>query len=106
MADQQLQLLPGRVQTGLQESEAVEGSSLQSHQIGVIGFITGILGLLVLVPATRNWLAEMTLRHFTQRPRTPPPGTIDLTPDEWRQLPDPELPSRRSRRKPEDRNPG
>jgi UPF0716 protein FxsA len=70
------------------------------------GFITGVLGVLVLMPATRAWLTEMTMRQFSQRPRTPPPGTIDLTPDEWRQLPDPELPPRRSRRKSEDRNPG
>jgi UPF0716 protein FxsA len=63
-------------------------------------FITGVLGFLMVLPATREWLTGTTLRHFTQRPRTPPPGTIDLAPDEWRQLPDPELPPRRRRRNP------
>jgi UPF0716 protein FxsA len=89
---------------------ALDGSGTSTALGGILmlipGFITGVLGLLMLVPATRSWLTEMTVRHFTQRPRTPPPGTIDLTPDEWRQLPDPELPPRRSRRKPEDRHPG
>jgi UPF0716 protein FxsA len=76
------------------------GAAVGGILMVIPGFITGVLGLLMVLPATREWLTETTLRHFTQRPRTPPPGTIDLAPDEWRQLPDPELPPRRRRRNP------
>jgi UPF0716 protein FxsA len=76
------------------------GTALGGILMVIPGFITGALGLLMILPATRDWLAGTTLRLFTQRPRTPPPGTIDLAPEEWRQLPDPELPPRRRRRKP------
>jgi UPF0716 protein FxsA len=76
------------------------GTALGGILMVIPGFITGVLGLLMVMPATRDWLAGTTLRHFTQQRRAPPPGTIDLTPEEWRPLPDPELPPRRSRRKP------
>ena len=75
------------------------GTALGGILMVIPGFITGVLGLLMVMPATRVWLAAMTLRYFTQEHRAPPPGTIDLTPEEWRPLPDPELPPRRSRRK-------
>jgi UPF0716 protein FxsA len=82
---------------------ALDGSGTGTALGGILmvipGFITGVLGLLMVLPATRDWLAGTALRLFTQRPRTPPPGTIDLQPEEWRQLPDPELPPRRNRRK-------
>jgi UPF0716 protein FxsA len=82
---------------------ALDGSGTSTALGGILmvipGFITGVLGLLMVLPATRDWLAGTALRLFTQRPRTPPPGTIDLQPEEWRQLPDPELPPRRNRRK-------
>jgi UPF0716 family protein affecting phage T7 exclusion len=64
------------------------------------GFITGVLGLLMIMPTTRVWLAGTAVRYFTQQRRAPTPGTIDLTPEEWRPLLDPELPPRRSRPKP------
>jgi UPF0716 protein FxsA len=97
-----------RLRTAAGRSEirsiALGGSSAGTALGGILmvipGFITGALGLLMILPATRDWLAATTMRLFTQRPRTPPPGTIDLAPEEWRQLPDPELPPRRSRRKP------
>jgi UPF0716 protein FxsA len=76
------------------------GTALGGILMVIPGFITGALGLLMILPATRDWLAATTLRLFTQRPRAPPPGTIDLAPEEWRQLPDPELPPRRGQRKP------
>jgi UPF0716 protein FxsA len=75
------------------------GTALGGILMVIPGFITGILGLLMILPATREWLAGTLLRHFTQRPRTPPPGTIDLAPEEWRPVPDPELPPRRRRHK-------
>ena len=76
------------------------GTAVGGILMVIPGFITGVLGFLMVLPATREWLTGTTLRHFTQRPRTPPPGTIDLAPDEWRQLPDAELPPRRRRRNP------
>jgi UPF0716 protein FxsA len=83
------------------------GTALGGILMVIPGFITGVLGLLVILPATRNWLADTMLRYFTERPRTPPPGTIDLAPEEWRPLPDSELPPpRRGRRTPQDRDPG
>ena len=75
------------------------GTALGGILMVIPGFITGVLGLLMVMPATRVWLTGTTLRHFTQQHRAPPPGTIDLTPEEWRPLPDPEVPPRRSRRR-------
>ena len=75
------------------------GTALGGILMVIPGFITGVLGLLMIMPTTRGWLAGAALRYFTQQRRAPPPGTIDLTPEEWRPLPDPELPPRRSRRK-------
>jgi UPF0716 protein FxsA len=97
-----------RLRTAAGRSEirsiALGGSSAGTALGGILmvipGFITGVLGLLMVLPATREWLARTMLRQFTQGPRTPPPGTIDLAREEWRPLPDPELPPRRRRPKP------
>jgi UPF0716 protein FxsA len=97
-----------RLRTAAGRSEirsiALGGSSAGTALGGILmvipGFITGVLGLLMILPATRDWLAGTMLRQFTQGPRRPPPGTIDLAPEEWRPLPDPELPPRRRRPKP------
>jgi len=77
------------------------GAALGGILLVIPGFVTGALGLMMILPATRDWLVETTLRYLTHRPRTPPPGTIDLAPEEWRPLPDSELPPPRRRRKPE-----
>ena len=65
---------------------ALDGSGTGTDLGGILmvipGFITGVLGLLMVMPTTRVWLAGTTLRHFTQQHRAPPPGTIDLTPEE------------------------
>jgi UPF0716 protein FxsA len=58
------------------------GTALGGILMVIPGFITGVLGLLMVMPTTRVWLAGTTLRHFTQQHRAPPPGTIDLTPEE------------------------
>jgi UPF0716 protein FxsA len=84
---------------GIAASGPAAGTALGGILMVIPGFITGALGLLMIFPATRDWLAGTTLRYFTQRPRTPPPGTIDLAPEEWRPLPDSELPPPRRRRK-------
>lgn len=65
------------------------------------GFITSLLGLLVLVPTVRR-IAAGWLRRLVG-PAAPPrdPNVVDLTPDDWRQVPDPRLKDQR----PTDRNP-
>jgi UPF0716 protein FxsA len=87
-------------------SIAFGGGSASTALGGILlvipGFVTGLLGFLVIVPATRDWLVQTGLRLFLNRPRQPPPGTIDLTPDEWQSLPDREAPRRRRRAKRED----
>jgi UPF0716 protein FxsA len=75
------------------------GTALGGILLVIPGFVTGVLGFLMIVPATRDWLVQTALRLFLNRPRQPPPGTIDLAPDEWQSLPDPEAPRRRRRAK-------
>jgi len=75
------------------------GTALGGILLVVPGFVSGVLGFLMIVPATRDWLVRTALRHLLDRPRRPPPGTIDLAPDEWRSLPDPEGLRRRRRSK-------
>jgi UPF0716 protein FxsA len=75
------------------------GTALGGILLVIPGFVTGVLGFLMIVPATREWLVQTALRLFLDRPRQPPPGTIDLAPDEWQSLPDPEAPRRRRRAK-------
>jgi UPF0716 protein FxsA len=77
------------------------GTALGGILLVIPGFVTGLLGFLIIVPATRDWLVQTALRLFLGRPRQPPPGTIDLAPDEWQSLPDPEAPRRRRRVKPD-----
>jgi UPF0716 protein FxsA len=64
------------------------------------GFITGLLGLAVIFPQTRQWLLT-GFRHLlfaSARQPTGPP-VIDLEPEEWRHLPSPKLPPRKRRSK-------
>ena len=77
------------------------GTALGGILLVIPGFVTGLLGFLIIVPATRDWLVQTAMRHLLDRPRQPPPGTIDLAPDEWQSLPDPEAPRRRRRVKPD-----
>jgi len=77
------------------------GTALGGILLVIPGFVTGVLGFLMIVPATRDWLVQTAMRHLLDRPRQPPPGTIDLAPDEWRSLPDQEAPRRRRRTKPD-----
>jgi UPF0716 protein FxsA len=75
------------------------GTALGGILLVIPGFVTGLLGFLMIVPATRDWLVQTALRYLLDRPRQPPPGTIDLAPDEWQSLP--EAPRRRRRAKPD-----
>lgn len=77
------------------------GTALGGILLVIPGFVTGLLGFLMIVPATRDWLVQTALRHLLDRPRQPPPGTIDLAPDEWQSLPESDAPRRRRRAKPD-----
>jgi UPF0716 protein FxsA len=63
----------------------------------VPGFITGLGGVLMLHARSRQWL----LRRFANRaaPRRPAPGPgpqlIELSPDEWKRLPERKQPRQR-----------
>jgi UPF0716 protein FxsA len=56
------------------------------------GFITDAIGALLLIPALRRWIAGAFGGAVARR--TQEPGVVDLDPDEWRQVPDRELPDR------------
>jgi UPF0716 protein FxsA len=56
------------------------------------GFITDVVGLLLLIAPLRRALAAVFRRG------QPPPradGVVDLPPEQWRRVPDPALPDRR-----------
>jgi UPF0716 protein FxsA len=57
------------------------------------GFVTSVLGVIILLPVSRRWLLAGCRRLFAGGQRPTAPGIIDLTPDEWRSLPGPKLPS-------------
>jgi UPF0716 protein FxsA len=63
------------------------GRGLGGVLLVIPGFVTGILGALVMVPATRQWLWAAFSRLFVSsgRPRTP--DVVDLAPGDWRELP-------------------
>jgi len=63
------------------------------------GFITGLLGALVVFPVSRGWLLWAFRRLFSRDQRPSGPQVVDLAPDEWRALPHPRLPSRKRRPK-------
>jgi len=56
------------------------------------GFVTSLLGLVMLFPVSRRWLLAGCRRMFAVSRRPAAPNTIDLAPDEWRPLPSPKLP--------------
>ena len=56
------------------------------------GFITDIMGLLLLIGPLRRALGA-ALRRGPPPPRAD--GVVDLAPEQWRRVPDPALPDRR-----------
>jgi UPF0716 protein FxsA len=56
------------------------------------GFVTSMLGVLILLPLSRRWLLAGCRRMFAAGRRPADPEIIDLAPDEWRPLPGPKLP--------------
>ena len=59
----------------------------------VPGFLTDIVGLLLLVPAVRRALGGALGRVIMTQPGKQGPAVIDLDEQDWRRVPDPELPA-------------
>jgi UPF0716 protein FxsA len=57
------------------------------------GFVTSLLGIIILLPISRRWLLAACRRLVAAGRRPADPEVIDLAPDEWRSLPGPKLPS-------------
>ena len=57
------------------------------------GFITDLIGLLLLLNPVQRWCGAMLRRVVERRARTADP-VVELTPDEWQQVPDRELENR------------
>ena len=56
------------------------------------GFVTSVLGFLILFPISRRWLLAGCQRAMAASRRPTSPDIIDLGPDEWQPLPSPKLP--------------
>jgi UPF0716 protein FxsA len=50
------------------------------------GFITGLIGVVMLFPVSRRWLLAGCQRLFAATPQPAGPGIVDLAPNEWRSL--------------------
>lgn len=63
----------------------------------VPGFLTAILGVLVMLPPVRRWLGRRFRQTVERRARAAGrPAVIDLERGEWQQIPEPRLPRERS----------
>jgi UPF0716 protein FxsA len=56
------------------------------------GFVTSMLGLVMLFPVSRRWLLAGCRRAFAAGRAPAHPDIIDLAPNEWRPLPSSRLP--------------
>jgi UPF0716 protein FxsA len=72
------------------------GNGMASGLGGILlvipGFITSVLGLLILFPLSRHWLLAGWRRLFAGSRRAADPDIIDLAPNEWQPLPSPKPP--------------
>jgi UPF0716 family protein affecting phage T7 exclusion len=63
------------------------------------GFVTSVLGIVMLFPLSRRWLFAGCRRVFATSGRPADRNTIDLAPNEWQPLPSSQLPRACSLRK-------
>ena len=79
----------------------VNGSGMAAGLGGILlvipGFITGLLGAMVVFPVSRHWLLAGCQRLFSAGRRPTSPEIVDLAPSEWQSLPNPKLPPSRRR---------
>jgi UPF0716 family protein affecting phage T7 exclusion len=65
------------------------------------GFVTDVLGVLLLLPPVQYWLRATLRRAMTgSAAEATPPGVVDLAPDQWERVPDAQIPDHRARRSP------
>jgi UPF0716 protein FxsA len=62
------------------------------------GFVTDLIGAALLIRPLRQWCGR-TFKAWVGRKQGVQRGVIDLSPDEWQQLPDREIENRSSKRK-------
>ena len=63
--------------------------------LAIPGFITDALGLLLLIAPLRRAIAA----SFSAAPQAGADGVVDLPPEQWHRVPDPELPDRRENKR-------
>jgi UPF0716 family protein affecting phage T7 exclusion len=68
------------------------GPGLGGILLLIPGFITSLLGLVMLFPVARRWLLAGCWRLLASPRRPAHPNVVDLAPNEWRALPSPGLP--------------
>ena len=61
------------------------GTALGAVLLVIPGFITGLLGAMVVFPRSRQWLLAALRRYFSAPRRRS--DVLDLAPEEWRELP-------------------
>src|SRR5262245_12669760 len=62
------------------------------------GFLTDLVGAALLIRPLRQWCGR-TFKAWMSRRQNAQRGVIDLSPDEWQQVPDREIENRASKRK-------
>ena len=88
---------PQRV-TALQSDSAGTMYLLAGILLLIPGFITDVIGLLLLIAPLRRLLGALLLKVFVAGETQRRDGVVDLDPDEWRQVPDTQLRDERDRR--------
>jgi len=88
---------PQRV-TALQSDSTGTMYLLAGILLLIPGFITDIVGLLLLIAPLRRLLGALLLKAFVAGETRQRDGVVDLDPEEWRQVPDAQLPDERERR--------
>jgi len=87
-----------RVVLGPQRVTALDADSagtmylLAAILLLIPGFITDMIGLVLLVPPLRRAIGSVIRRAVMGTAPPRPPGVVDLEPQEWRQVPEPRLP--------------
>jgi UPF0716 protein FxsA len=95
-----LQTAAGKAKvTGVTLDSAGMATTLGGIFLVIPGFITGLLGAMVIFPMSRHWILTGLQRLISADRRSTGPQIIDLAPDEWQPLPEPKLPPRKRRSK-------
>jgi UPF0716 protein FxsA len=84
--------------TALQSDSAGTMYLLTGILLLIPGFITDVIGLLLLIAPLRRLLGALLLKVFVAGETRQRDGVVDLDPDEWRQVPDTQLRDERERR--------